>query len=340
MRDESVLRAAATHALPGAPTRPAVITRADEQDILTIARMDRIGGVLWFACQSGAIEAPEETMQRIYDVFQEQLVAAVTVEAAAAPLAELLDGAGVNWRLLKGPALAHLDYPQPELRCFGDLDVLVDPRDWDRCLEQVTSLGFHRPAPALAPDFDLRFGKGATFRDRNGLELDLHLRLAIGRFGVRLGTAGLLDEPELVTFGERDFPALCGPMRLVHACFHAALGGFREYRAHRDVAQLLLVSGVDWRVSAQLARRAGVLAVLARAITDAWGALGLDLHHPAVDFARRVRIGRIDDAVLEIFGSERSYRRQALTAVPDLVGKGATRYLWTLARHSQHREHQ
>ena len=48
-------------------------------------------------------------------------------------------------------------------------------------------------------------------------------------------------------------------------------------------------------------------------------------------------IGRLDAAVLEVFGREQSYRRQALTAVPDLVGRGAARYLGALTRNSARR---
>ena len=38
---------------------------------------------------------------------------------------EVLAAAGIPSRVLKGVALAHTAYPQPELRVFGDVDLLV-----------------------------------------------------------------------------------------------------------------------------------------------------------------------------------------------------------------------
>ncbi|MFV0309370.1 MAG: hypothetical protein ACK5OX_16695, partial [Desertimonas sp.] len=119
--------------------------------------------------------------------------------------------------------------------------------------------------------------------------------------------------------------------RLLHACYHAALGGFRHLRVHRDIAQLLLVSRVDWAATVRTATDHRVRAVVARAVIDAWAALGLSVDHPALCWAHTVPIGRIDAHTLRVFGEERAFSQQALTALPDLVGRGGLRYLWALS---------
>src|SRR5690606_19262159 len=120
--------------------------------------------------------------------------------------------------------------------------------------------GYRRPLPEQSPGFDRRFGKGATVVSPEQLEVDLHRRLAIGRFGVRLPTDVLFEEPgferpDPLPLAGRTLPALGPPARLLHACYHAALGGFRHVRVHRDIAQLLLVSDAAWPVTVELAAR-------------------------------------------------------------------------------------
>jgi hypothetical protein len=281
--------------------------------------------------QAGSIEVSADDNAAIRKIWHDQLVASVIVEALAVRTAALLDAAGIAWRLTKGPALAHLDYPDPALRTFGDVDVVVHPDSWRAAVQALANAGWHRELPELGPGFDDRFGKGATITTPEGLEVDLHRRLAIGRFGVRLPTEELFEDAATVRLAGRDLPALGGPDRLLHACYHAALGGFRHLRAHRDIAQLLLATSVDWHRTVDIARRHRVDAVVARAILDAWAALRLELDHPALRWAAEHRIGRADGRALAVFAAERPFREQALTAVPVLVGRGATAYLLALA---------
>jgi hypothetical protein len=131
--------------------------------------------------------------------------------------------------------------------------------------------------------------------------------------------------------GGRTLPVLDPPGRLLHACFHAALGGFRRLRAFRDVAQLLLVTGVDWETTFAIARLWRAEAVVASAIEETWNRLELDVGHPAVDRAGSTRISRPDQRVLETFAREAPFRTQALTALRRLPPVDIPRYLWSLS---------
>jgi hypothetical protein len=329
--EHPALVVAARHGL--VEERAAVVISAREAaGLLRIAQMDRLGGMLAAAIRSGHVSVDADTAAGVQQLWNDQLVAAVLVEALAVRTAELLDAAGVVWRLTKGPALAHLDYPDPAMRLFGDVDIIVHPGSWTTALSTLADVGWHRELAELEPSFDTRFGKGATISTPDGFEVDLHRRLAIGRFGVRLPTEELCGAHDEIVLAGRRLPTLDGAGRLIHACFHAALGGFRILRVHRDVAQLLLVSEVDWRRSVAVAERHRVAAVLARAIQDSWAALALETPHPAHDWATRHRIGRADARALAVFAAERPFGAQALTAVPSLLGRGSLAYLVALAR--------
>jgi hypothetical protein len=269
-------------------------------------------------------------------VWRQALVGTVRVEAHAVGVAALLDRGGIRWRLTKGAATAHLDYPdQMSARTFGDVDVIVHPDDWARTLDVLLAAGYDRPAPELRPGFDVRFGKGATLVDDRELEVDLHVRFAIGRFGVRSRMEELFSRADRLVLGGRQVLTLDGPDRLLHACHHLALGGFSGLRVARDVAQLLLVSGVDWERTVATAQRWGVAAVVARGISGSWDRLRLDVVHPAHDWAQELAIGSGDRKALEVFERERPFSEQALTAVPALAVGQLPRFLGALALPAQ-----
>jgi len=119
---------------------------------------------------------------------------------------------------------------------------------------------------------------------------------------------------------------------LLHACFHAVLGGFRGLRAFRDVAQLLLVADVEWQPAFDIARSWRAEAVVASAIRESWARLGLRVDHPAHARARVTELSRRDRRVLQLFARRSSFRAQALTALRRLPPYEVPRYLWSLSR--------
>jgi hypothetical protein len=292
-----------------------------------ITRIDRLGGLLSNAIEAGDVVADDEVAERVAEIWHQQLIASVVVEALVVRTAEVLDEAGVIWRLTKGAAVAHLDYPDPSLRPFGDADVLVHPAHWATALDALARAGCRRQRPEVEPGWDNRFGKGATLSSPEGLEIDLHRRFAIGRFGVRSHMEDLYDVGDSIVLAGRRIPTLDGPGRLLHSCHHAALGGFRHYRAHRDVAQQLLITEVDWHAAADIASAWKDQAVVARAITDTWQVLGLEIDHPAHAWASSVRVSRLDQWALDVFAAEKPFRRQALTAVGAVAWSDVADYL-------------
>lgn len=292
---------------------------------------DRLAGWISKAITSGVIEAESGVAEAVTQEWHRQLAACVIIESRVVSIAKQLAEEGVSWRLLKGPAVAHLDYPDPALRTFGDVDALIHPDHWERAVMILTGHGWRRHSDEIAPGFDARFGKGVTLRDDSGNELDLHRRLAVGRFGLRVPAEDLFANGTEIILGGVPVPALAGPERLVHASLHATIGGWNYLRASRDIAQQVLVSGVDWRAAAFLAGRWRVTAPVAGGIAAAWQVLDLDRRHPAYRWASAVEVSRIDQYVMKVFAEEQAFSRQALTAVPDMVGRGATAYLWQLA---------
>src|SRR5581483_3274743 len=152
---------------------------------------------------------------------------------------------------------------------------------------------------------------------------------AIGRFGVTARMEAVFSSSDAVELAGRRIPVLDPAGRLLHACFHAALGGFRRLRAFRDVAQIILVTGADWATAFDIARSWRAEAVVASAIRESWDRLELHVEHAAHTRAVSTAISRADQRVLGLFARESPFRSQALSALGRLPPQQVPRYLWS-----------
>ena len=329
--ENAILVAAARHGL-GSPTPPVELDEPAAAGALAQARFHHLSGFFAAAVLAGVVVADDESLwAALWQQWHDELVTCVRLEALAVRTGELLDTAGIRWRLTKGAALAHLDYPDPGVRTFGDVDLVIHPSDWSTAFRLLSTRGYRREVPTIPGGYDDRYGKGATLTTGEGLEVDLHRRFAIGRFGVTTRTEALFGSSDAIELAGRAIPVLDPPGRLLHACFHAALGGFRGLRAFRDVAQLILVTSADWEATFEVARSWRAEAVVACAITESWERLELDVDHPAHARAVSTGVSRGDRRVLEMFARESPFRSQAMSAVRRLPPSEVPRYLWSLA---------
>lgn len=330
--DHPVLVAAARHGL-GSPVPPVVLDASAAEGALAQARFHHLSGFLAAAVAAGVVMADDDNLwSALRRQWHDELLTCVRLEALAVRTGELLDAGEIRWRLTKGAALAYLDYPDPAARTFGDIDLVVHPSDWSAAFGLLLANGYHREAPTLPGGYDERYGKGATLTTADGLEVDLHRRFAIGRFGVTARTEAVFASSDAIVLAGRTIPVFDPPGRLLHACFHAALGGFRGLRAFRDVAQLILVTGADWEATFDVACRWRAEAVVASAIAEAWDRLELDADHPAHGRATSTTMSPADRRVLRMFAGDASFRSQAMSAVRRLPPYEVPRYLWSLGR--------
>jgi hypothetical protein len=328
--EHPALVAAARHGL-GVAQGPLVVTASEKDLVLNRARFDHLTGFLAIALLDGVVTTDDGSLETaLSQQWHSELLTCVRLEALAVRTAELLDAEGITWRLTKGAAVAHLDYPDPAARTFGDIDLVIHPSDWSAAFRLLTTSGYRRETPTLPGDYDARYGKGATLTTEERLEVDLHRRFAVGRFGVTARMEEMFASSDAVSMAGRLMPTLDSPGRLLHACFHAALGGFRRLRAFRDIAQLILIADVDWQATYGIARAWRAEAVVASAIRDTWTRLQLEIDHPAHIRAAATPMARGDQRALQMFARGATFRSQALSAVWRLPRHEVPRYLWSL----------
>lgn len=239
-------------------------------------RAQRITGLLWSAVCSGAFPITPSQCERIEESHLQSLAGALVLEHLVVETVRSLQQADIAVRVLKGVALAHLDYPDPGLRNFGDVDLLVPGDRFDDAVQAISHSGATRRYPQPRPGFDRRFSKGTCLCTADGLEIDLHRTFSMGPFGARLALQELWVDSDEFDLAGVSVQALCVEERLLHATYHAALGDERpRLTPLRDIAQILLTHDVDVRRFRALMRASRGEAVVAQAVRNVWQELQL-----------------------------------------------------------------
>ncbi len=333
---DPVLRAVGAYGLPGSmldfPDRP--LDEADFTRLHARVRRQRMTGLLWAAISDGALPVTEEQGERALMSHLQSLGIALVLEHLLIQTLEAFERAAIPVRTLKGPATAHLDYPDPGMRTFGDIDLLVHPDAWDDAVRLLSDRGNRRRFPEPRPGFDRRFGKGASFRTPDSLEIDVHRSFCSGPFGVRLAVDRLWQHPgDTFWMGGAKVRCLGASERLLHAAYHAVLGGTApRLMPLRDVAQIMLTHGYDLEWLRTLMRESGGEPVVARAVRWAWHELHLADVLALSAWADTYVEDAKASAELAVYGAGASYAAQSLAAVhalPSLVEKA--KFVYALA---------
>jgi hypothetical protein len=303
--DVPVLRAVAAYGLAGSLVEMPLVPLAREswQTLLAGARLQRMTGLLVQAIDDGALPATSAQVNEATDLHVGAMSTVLALERALVAVADVLSGHDVPFRVLKGAASSHLDYPDASLRSFQDIDLLVPGEHTDDAVALLVDAGFERRYPSPRPDYDSRFGKAVTLVAGSGVEVDLHRTFALGPFGQRIRVADLWDSPPAVySLAGVRLEALDTELRLLHAAYHSALGDFPPRLVPmRDLAQLALRTGVDFSRVRSLAAAWKGEAVLAHAVLQAWVTLELADLTSLSTWADGFRRGARDERDLAVY---------------------------------------
>lgn len=341
-RYPATLLAVAGHGLPSTRPFPEVpLGQDDWSSLLSAAADHRVLGLLRAAVDAGRLPVTDAQRKEIRAEHRAVLLRVLSLEQNLVAVTSLLSEAGVESRVLKGSAYAHLDYPDPALRSFIDLDLLFRPADISRAVEVLEAAGFSRILAEPRPGFDERFDKGTTVRGAD-FEIDLHRTFVLGPWGMRVQLDALWSASQTFTIGDRELTALSAPHRFLHACYHAALGDWPlRLGSLRDVAEL---HPADEPAMVELAQEWGVEAVVATAVASSTRLLGLEPTGTLREWASGYVPTRRESAWLGLHMREnKTFAAQAIATLPVLSLRDKAAYLralmlpnarYTAGRHS------
>lgn len=176
---------------------------------------------------------------------------------------ELLEANQIDIILLKGPHLGNTVYDSPKDRLYGDVDVLVRPRDFSKAAAALHSggfapLAFETFAPEVQDDF-----KHWEYRSPWGVIVEMHRWLS-GHDRFDVDSEGLFERAESFTFGETPAMGLGKEDLLMHLCLHMGTSYFRaiERKHVLDIALLTREKNIDWIILLERAKQAGAGAIV------------------------------------------------------------------------------
>ena len=305
-------------------------------DLVGRVQFHRVEGLFAAAVHGGALAADVDQRAEAAAVHADAMKVCVRLESDLVATGRVLEEAGVPFRVLKGPATAHLDYGDPALRTFGDIDLLVTSRSYDDAAVALAAHGYARKYREVRRGFDRRFGKGACFVAPNRRETDLHRTFVMGPFGLTIDLDRLWDESAPFEVGGRPFDALGADHRFLHVCYHAAIGNTTPHLSPlRDLAGMLqrpTPHPIDVDRVRRLAAEWRAQAVVARAIRLAWDRFALpptELSSWAADYRATAAERRALAVYLDRGMGYAARSFAALAVVPGARDKA--RFAWALA---------
>lgn len=307
------LVASAGVGLPGARPRPGPVDKETWPFLLASLTAQRITGLALSAIEQGVLTVNEDQHDELHDAHVEAMGNSLRIEQHLVRVANLLEAEGIPLRVLKGSAVAHLDYGDVSMRSFGDADVLLRAEDIDRGLAVLAGAGYRRPAPAARGGFDRRFGKGAYLVADDGYEVDVHRTFAMGPYGYTVKPEDLwLDHDEFL-LGDQRIPTLASETRMLHACFHAVVGNpFDRVLPYRDVAEMMLYGKFSWDRTLELAERWQATAVVSRALVNTWDVLSIGTEPEHLTWARAHPPNKREATMLAVYAANTSYAAKSV----------------------------
>lgn len=267
-----------TAARPGANDTPRLLARG-EFDLLIrrgIANVDvdacereRVLGVLADAVFGEGLPIRDDARRHLLHRLRRRAVSTVALDSRCAATIELFRANGIECRVLKGAAVARLDYDRTELRHYGDIDLLVRGEDITAAVTLLEQQGFRRHFTEPFSGHDETFGKGVAVEGPGAIAIDLHRTLALGYYGTRLPVAELWREGEPVELAGIHTHALGPVERFVHAALHGALSPSRSLVDSLDLVTMMHDAGPDAGAVIDSAQQWGCAAPVVRSVSAA-----------------------------------------------------------------------
>jgi hypothetical protein len=244
MRDATeTARAVAAYDLLGTTIEPPGPIEPEDWPV-TLAQLehDKLTGIAVAAAEDGWLPLKAEQFDDLVERHRDAMAWCLKLERLLLDVAGAFGSDGIEFLVLKGPAVARVAYPDPSWRVFHDLDLLVRTEDWRRAVAVLERDFGPRRIPEPRPGWDERFGKGAVFLTTEGQQVDLHRTLAEGAFAQWDRSDDLFARAETLQISGRALERPDLPGLLFHACLHAALDkGGDSTSTLRDIGALATI---------------------------------------------------------------------------------------------------
>jgi hypothetical protein len=261
----------------------ASIAPRDPTEFTEAAIEHRLVGAVNKAVEDGRLQLPAQERSILRDAHAVTVLKAGLLRHGIGPAAQALRSAlGVPPVVLKGPAIADRFYPDPALRTFSDLDLLVARAQLQGGATALEALGYQERVE-LQPGFGATHGHDIHLVKRVGrhdVDIELHWRIGDDVIGEALSHAALRQDGELAPDDSNVvYPA--PPDQLLVCSVHLLSDRLKRLSWIEDVRRIsAALDDRGWRGAFDRADELGLLWVLHRALDYAERHLRLTRDRP------------------------------------------------------------
>jgi hypothetical protein len=163
-----------------------------------------------------------------------------------------LTQSGIDYMVIKGPTLAHTIYPNPSLRTFRDLDLVVRERDWSALHRLLVDMGF-RPEkdlpqhpPKLVPQavlYEMKY-----WHREKELLVEAHYDDLLNAGLASRDVEGFWRRAIWVDVEGTSIKSLSLEDQLIHLCMHAHYHGYTRLSWFSDLILIVRdhAAELDW----------------------------------------------------------------------------------------------
>jgi len=250
------------------PRRDSLAVSASEQEWEKISFLARLHGVtpfLFYRTRQLGIQVPEKIRKEWLGIYLFQLAQEKKARRQIKELKEILDPAGVPFILLKGASAMLRFYPQPGLRTFCDLDILI-PADRVTQFKQTMAMAGHKPSSEMnSPEDEELFkfeGHLDPLRKEGEFAIEPHLSILSGRGNHLIAMPDIWKEKEEANAGGIMDGHLNKEHFIIHALVHCVKhlsgSGFIEIKWFIDLLYAINTRRIDWSKIMDISTRWGV----------------------------------------------------------------------------------
>ena len=250
------------------PFRQGISSVPPDEDWNSISELSKLHGVtafLYYWARSLGIELPEQLNREWLGHYLYQIAEEKKALSQIKELKEILDHEGIPMILLKGASAILRLYPQPGLRTFVDLDILI-PADKVSVFKRIMRMKGYKPLATLTSPEDEDLQQFECHLDpfwkEENLMIEPHLSI-LGAGGNHLVALPEIWEEKEETKSNGIFVGhLSKEHFIIHSFLHCAndlsFYGFIEIKGLIDVLLTLKTRGLDWLKVMDIIQKWGV----------------------------------------------------------------------------------
>ncbi len=192
---------------------------------------------------------PHEFQQQIAEEHRVSLFYNRLMHRRTAATLAALNAAKIDHMVVKGPVLAFMIYPDPTLRPYKDLDIVVREQDWGRVHQQLIKMGFDplgtqpQPPPKLIPQ---QVAYESEYRHpETRLLVEVHYDDILNAGLKSRDVAGFWQRSVECEIGGVTARTMALSDQLLHLCAHAHHHAYAEMKWLTDIGLILSVQAAD-----------------------------------------------------------------------------------------------